>query len=55
MAAAFQAGLTSREATRKSEVVRAKRSPYAPIATVAQVTATIAGTAYAFSACRPRR
>src|SRR5437899_1737501 len=27
MAAAFQRGLTEREATRKSEVVRAKRSP----------------------------
>ena len=55
IAAAFQAGLTSREATRKSEVVRANRSPYAPIATVAQVTATIAGIAYPFSASPPRR
>jgi hypothetical protein len=45
IAAAFQFGVTAREATRKSEVVRASRRPYAPIATVARVTATIAGTA----------
>ena len=44
IAAAFQPGLTTRDATRKSDVVRASRSPYAPIATVASVTATIAGT-----------
>src|SRR5436305_8257944 len=55
IAAAFQAGLTSREATRKSDVVRARRSPYAPIATVATITATIAGTAYGFSAGPPDR
>ena len=44
IAAAFQRGLTVREATRKSEVVRASRSPYAPMITVASVTAMIAGT-----------
>ncbi len=45
IAAAFQAGLTSREATSRSEVVRASRSPYAPMTTVASTTATIAGIA----------
>src|SRR5258705_13396119 len=46
IAAAFHRGLTAREATRKSEVVRASRSPYAPMATVASVTAMMAGSAY---------
>src|SRR5262245_13200958 len=48
MAAAFHRGLTIREATRKSDVVRARRNPYAPIATVTKVTVTIAGSAYGF-------
>src|SRR6478735_2780544 len=38
MAAAFQPGRTVREATRKSLVVRASRTPYDPIATVATTT-----------------
>src|SRR3712207_8478372 len=49
IAAAFQVGLTDREATRKSEVVRAKRRPYAPIATVTSTTRTRPGTTYGFT------
>ena len=45
MAAAFHVGLTMREATRKSDVVRASRRPHAPIATVTRVTAMMAGRA----------
>ncbi len=42
IAAAFQAGRTVREATRKSLVVRARRTPYAPIIPVARTTSAIA-------------
>src|SRR5258705_11303843 len=45
IAAAFHRGLTAREATRKSEVVRASRRPNAPMTTVTSVTATSAGRA----------
>src|SRR4029453_4654885 len=48
IAAAFQDGVTDREATRKSDVVRAKRRPYAPIPTVPSTTTTSAGTTYGF-------
>src|ERR671917_942712 len=46
IAAAFQLGLTERDATRKSEVVRAKRRPYAPMPTVTRMTTTRPGTTY---------
>src|SRR3712207_5990580 len=49
IAAAFQAGLTDREATRKSEVVRANRSPYAPMPTVTSTTSTSPGMTYGFT------
>jgi len=42
IAAAFQPGRTVREATRKSLVVRAIRTPNAPMAPAATVTSTIA-------------
>ena len=47
MAEAFSRGPTVREATKKSLVVREKRSPQVPIASVARVTrvtATMPGT-----------
>src|SRR3954471_6018156 len=50
IAAAFQDGLTEREATRKSEVVRANRKPYAPMPTVTRTTAIRPGTRYGFTA-----
>src|SRR5688572_24231310 len=53
IAAAFHVGLTTREATRKSEVVRASLRPYAPMATVTRVTATIAGTVYGLAVICP--
>jgi hypothetical protein len=49
IAAAFQLGLTDRDATRKSEVVRAKRSPYAPMPIVTSTTTTRLGTTYGFT------
>src|SRR5215211_7567200 len=45
MAAAFHHGVTAREATNRSDVVRAKRTPYSPSPTVADVTARIAPSA----------
>src|SRR6185503_6505525 len=50
IAAAFQDGLIARDATRKSEVVRAKRSPYAPMPTVTTTTRIKPGTRYGFTA-----
>src|SRR5690606_34517867 len=43
-AAAFHRGPTLREATRKSEVVRAQRTPYTPRVTVATAAASSAAT-----------
>src|SRR5262245_32601603 len=56
-AAAFHRGLTVREATSRSEVVRASRRPYAPITTVTAMIARIAGRAYglAIMPAPPRR
>src|SRR5689334_18775075 len=48
IAAAFQLGLTERDATRKSEVVRANRNPYAPMPTVTSTTRIRLGTTYGF-------
>src|SRR5215211_2293991 len=46
IAAAFQFGLMVRDATRKSLVVRASRTPYVEMATVTRLTRITAGRAY---------
>src|SRR4051812_10319415 len=45
IAAAFHDGVIARDATKRSDVVRAKRTPYRPSETVAPVTARIAASA----------
>ncbi len=46
IAEAFSSGLTDREATKKSDVVRETRTPNVPMTKVASTTATIAATGH---------